>query len=794
MTPFRCVLFATVFSVVWTSHAFAQHDAFFANYCVKCHGPVEAEGDLRLDNLARQPISEGATETWTTIVEMIEAGDMPPVDQPQPKPEEAKRVVAWIGDELARASESPPALRRMNRYEYENTVRDLLGVTTDLADMLPEDSSVQGFDNVAGGLGISSILMERYLAAANAAFDDVIRRIKPLPPETRRCVLMEQKDNISSVKGNKGGVIESHGAYVDFSPGWPPARIDEAHPIEDGVYRCRIAVWPHNPNDHRTLAVGIYVGPLFGQGKRRFVGIFDVTGTPGDPRIIEFTIPLKASHSLHILPWIYPQHVTWRDKEEPRPGVAIKWVETHGPLDQEFPSYAQQKLFGCSGTLEMEEGDSVHLRHRRGVKSHFVASASPKEDVERIVGDFATRAFRRPVDEQVVRQFIDLAQARLEQGSTFEQAVRTGVTAVLCSPHFLLINKSPSVDDYAIAERLSYFLWSSMPDDELLRLAAAGKLSDTNVRREQVARMLKGPKIERLVDNFTGQWLDLREIEETTPDKKLYPEFDDLLLRSMVAETKMFFRHILDEDLSATNFVDSDFAFLNQRLATHYGIDGVRGHEQLRKVTLPADCVRGGVLTHASVLKVTANGTNTSPVLRGVWVLDNILGQPAPPPPPGVPAVEPDIRGATTIREQLDLHRENTSCARCHVRIDPPGFAMEEFDVIGGHRAWYRSIGNTGERVPKVNYRVGPTVENGGQLSDNRAFSDFVEFRNLLASDPDVMARTLVKKLLVYGRGRRLTPVDSKAVEAIVGASRENGHGLKSLIFAIVDSELFRQP
>jgi len=623
----------------------------------------------------------------------------------------------------------------------------------------------------------------------------VIRRIEPLPPETRRSVLMENKNNISSVKGNKGGVIEVEGAFIDFTAGWPPARMDEASPIEPGVYRCRVAVWPHCPNDHRTLTVGVYVGPMFGHGKRRFVGLYDVTGTPKNPRIIEFTTFMQEGHAIQVLPWVYPQHVTWRDKDdEARPGVGIVWAESHGPLDQGFPSEAQKRLFGEPETITMEEGPSHYLRHRRGVRDHYVASSAPREDAERIIRDFAPRAFRRPVDDALTDQFVQLTLARLDEGATFEQAVRAGVTAVLCSPHFLLINGEAKVDDYTLASRLSYFLWSSMPDDELTQLASEGKLIDPKVRHAQVDRMLADPKSKRFVENFTGQWLDLREIEFTTPDNKLYPEYDELLLRSMLAETRGFFRHILDNDLSVLNFVDSDFAVLNQRMATHYGIEGIRGHEDFRVVTLPEDSVRGGILTHGSVLKVTANGTTTSPVIRGVWVLDKILGQPSPPPPPGVPAVEPDIRGATTIRQQLALHRANDACARCHARIDPPGFALEEFDVIGGHRDWYRSLGGKGERVSKTNYHIGPTIQTGAELADGRKFADFVGFRELLLDDPDAIARALAEKLLVYGCGRPVGPADREAVDAVVEATRDRDFGLRSMIHAVVDSELFLTP
>jgi len=771
-----------------------EYRSFFKQHCVQCHGPEKQKAKLRLDTLSAPGSDAKARRIWAAVIDNIDSGDMPPSKQPRPNPAAAKRLIDWAADALRKSTSRLPAMRRMNRVEYEHTVQDLLGIDTPLADMLPEDSAVQGFDNVAGGLGLSAILLERYLEAANVAFDGAIRRIKPLPPATRRADLMKVKDNIESVKKKKGGVISRDGAFVDFTPGWPPARIDPAHPIEGGISRCRVAVFPHDPGSKRTLSVGIFAGPLFGPGKRRFMGMFDVTGTAQKPRVIEFTTRLAEAHTLHILPWVYPNHVTWRDKDEKRPGVAVAWAETHGPLDQDFPSKAVKQLFGPSESIFMKEGWPIWMRHRKGVKLHHVDSKSPKEDAERIIRQLMPRAFRRPVDKKLADQFVKLTLDRLDQGRTFEQAVRAGVSAVLCSPHFLLLNKEAKVDDYVLASRLSYFLWSSMPDKALLDLAAQGKLRDPKVRRAQVERMCKDPKIERFIRNFTDQWLDLRQIEFTTPDKKLYPEYDELLLRSMLAETQDFFRHVLTEDLSVMQFIDSDFTFLNQRLAAHYGIPGVQGHEKMRLVKLPADSVRGGILTHASVLKVTANGTTTSPVLRGVWILEKIVGKPAPPPPAGVPAVEPDIRGATTIRQQLKKHRENETCARCHTRIDAPGFALEEFDVIGGQRTWYRSLGKKDKSVPKKSYRIGPDVERGGQLPNGRAFKDFAEYRRIMLADPETIARSLAEKLLVYGTGRPVGASDRHVVDAVVKQAAKRQYGLRAMIHAVVESELFLEP
>lgn len=764
---------------------------FLEQHCVHCHGPDEQKGRLRLDTLTPPPAEDG---TWLAVLEAIETGDMPPRAEPRPDADAADHFINLVSRVLADAAGDPPiALRRMNRHEYEATVHDLLGIDTALADLLPEDSRTQGFDNVADGLGISAVLLEKYLEAADAAFEGVIRRIEPLPAETRRADIMQLNENRQSVEQKRGGVIEVAGSMVKFTPGWPPVRVDPVHPIEDGVYRARVAVWPHDPSD-RTLALAVFTGPLFGPGLRHFQGMFDVTGTPDNPRVIEFTASMRAEEAIHLVPWIYPEHITWRHGElEPRPGIGFAWVETHGPLDQDFPSKAQRALFGDSESIHMAEGEPHWMRHRRGVRSHYVDSTEPEADAERIIRDLAARAFRRPVPDELVDPFVDLTLGRLENGHTFEQAVRAGFTAVLCSPHFLLLNQEPQVDDHTIASRMSYFLWSSMPDDELLELAAEGRLSDAGVRRQQVDRMLEDPRSERFVRHFTGQWLDLREIDFTTPDGRLYPEFDELLQRSMVEETVRFFRHVLDENLSVRNFADSEFTVLNERLARHYDIPGVRGHEDFRLVEIPEDSVRGGLLTHGSVLKVTANGATTSPVLRGVWILDRLLGRPVPPPPSSVPAVEPDIRGAESVREQFLQHTQAETCARCHERIDPPGFALEQFDPIGGERDYYRSIGE-GPRVPLTNYHVGPEVEPHGEMWDGRRFDDFRGFREWLVEQEQTVARAVAHKLLIYGSGRAVGVMEREAVDQVLEAGREGDFGLRTMIHAVVESDLFHRP
>ncbi|MBI1367633.1 MAG: DUF1592 domain-containing protein [Planctomycetes bacterium] len=760
---------------------------FFDDHCVKCHGPDKQKGDVRLDTLSDNFADPELRETWTKIAQMIDHGDMPPKKEARPDAAAIDTVVCWIGKTMWKtASEHPLAVRRMNRLEYENTVHDLLGIDTPLAALLPEDSSVQGFDNVSDGLSISSVLLERYMEAADAAFDGVIRRIEPEPVATRRSITIEEKENKKSIEEKRAGVMEVDGSFVKFRPGWPPIRIDDAHPHETGVYHCRIAIWPYQSPDH-TPVLAVFVGPLFGPGENRFVGMFDVTGTSQEPRIIEFTTRMKEGDSMHLVPWIYPEVPGW--SKDPKPGIAVKWVETEGPLDQDFPSKAQKALFG---DLPMIETDHLWMRYRKNVRRHEVNSEHPKEDAQRILSAFIPKAFRRPVDAAGIEPYVALVDNLLDNGRTFEQAMRAGITAVLCSPQFLLINSDTRVDDYTLASRLSYFLWSSMPDDELMQLAATGKLRDPAVRDQQVERMLKDPRSQQFVTHFTDQWLDLAQIKFTTPDAKLYPEFDDLLETSMLGETRGFFRHILENDLSVTNFIDSDFAVLNERMAGHYKIDGVKGNEKFQIVKLPADSARGGVMAQASVLKVTANGTNTSPVLRGVWILDRMLGQPPPPPPAGVPAIEPDIRGATTIREQLDKHRANPSCARCHARIDPPGFALEHFDPIGLERDSYRSLGE-GKNVGK-SYKIGKPVQTDAEMSDGRSFTTFQEFRTCMMDDKMQVARSLAQKLLVYGTGRPVGVLDRPAIDGVVEYAGKNNLGLRSMIHGVVHSDLFTRP
>jgi hypothetical protein len=569
-----------------------------------------------------------------------------------------------------------------------------------------------------------------------------------------------------------------------------------------GKYHFRISGYGFQ-SEGKPVNFHVTAGTLKEVTEERLVDYFAV---PADkPTVVEFTEQLEPENRIRIvadgLPALPPAVEKVGADKYTGPGLVIQWVEIEGPLLASWPPMSHQRIFGdLKQAVVPSPSDAKRLE---------VVSPQPMEDAERILRDFARRAFRRAVTDADIQPYLARVKSKLEQNYTFEQAMRVGLRGVLISPDFLFLrektanhgvvqqdpsSKPTALDDYALASRLSYFLWSSMPDETLLKLAEEHKLREPDVLRQQVGRMLDDARAQAFTKNFTGQWLSLRAIDATAPDPKLYPEYDDILKTAMVKETTLFFDEVLKNDLSLTNFVASDFTFLNARLAKHYGIPDVEGTE-MRKVTLPPGTHRGGVLTMGSVMKVTANGTTTSPVLRGAWVLDRILGTPPPKPPADVEAIEPDIRGATTIREQLAKHRKDATCASCHTKIDPPGFALESFDVIGGWRDHYRSVGNGEPREvngKRVRFWPGPEVDPGDVLPDGRQFHDIDEFKNLLLENKDQLARGLTEKLVAYSTGAAPAAADKPAVETIVANIRNKNYGFRSLIQEIVQSPLFQ--
>lgn len=508
------------------------------------------------------------------------------------------------------------------------------------------------------------------------------------------------------------------------------------------------------------------------------------------------------------------------------PGIVCDYLDIEGPLFDSWPPPSHRRLFGDLPLVEFKPAENPHVRppqhepHRQkmfmGKNSAdpvagiwTVKSDQPLADAERLLAAFLPQAFRRPITDEVRQTYVALVQVRLNAGDGFESAMKWAYRAALCSPDFLYHVEEPAVgqvgtpatlDDYALACRLSYFLRNSMPDEPLFELAATGKLHEPDTLRAEVERLLQSPKSQRFSDDFLGQWLKLKLIAATDPDKKLYPEFSVYLQDSMVAETRAYFRELLDRNLGASYLIKSDFAMVNEKLAVHYGMAGVHG-SQIRRVALPTDSPRGAFLTQASILKITANGTTTSPVPRGAFVMDRLLGQPPEPPPANVAAVEPDVRGTTTIREQLAKHRDNATCAACHAKIDPPGFALEAFDVIGGQRHRYRSIGDgdapdRGSIDPfiSLSFKLGQPIDSAGNLCDGRAFKDILEFQSLVASDSSRLLMNLAERLTVYSTGRATIFRDRDALRDIVARTQAQGGGIRTLIHELVQSPLFQSP
>jgi hypothetical protein len=762
---------------------------FFAEHCRGCHAGAKPKGDFRLESLSQDFADDANRKQWLKVFEQVKEGTMPPAKKPRPPVKDVETLTAWISGRAAAAEIAASAsrgrvvMRRLNRAEYKNSVRDLLGVDVELDDVLPEDTSSGGFDNSAEALHVSSYLMDGYLEAADRVIDAAVAG-GPQPWTIKK--RFDVKDE-RSVKPT-GSVYRHVDDGVAIFSSWVSANIQVAlwqfTAKTRGKYRIRLSAYGFQCS--KPVTFHVMVGPS-SQVHQRLVDYFEAP--PDKPTVVEFVAVMNPQETIRVvtdgLPATPPDIAKVGADHYKGPGLVIQWIDIDGPLGDSWPPQSHRGLFG-----DLPQAPLAGRTNRREV-----VSQQPLVDAERILRDFTRRAFRRTVTEEDIQPFLARVQTQLEKNESFEQAMRVGLQAVLVSQPFLFLREKPGqLDDFAMAARLSYFLWSSTPDETLLAVAEQGKLSNPDVLREQIERMLQDPRAVAFTENFAGQWLGLRGINATMPDSMLYPEFDDMLKVSMAKETLLFFDEVLKSDLSLTNFIDCDFAILNSRLAKHYGIPGVEGLE-FRKVALPPESHRGGVLTMASVLKVTANGTTTSPILRGAWVLDRILGTPPPKPTVDVEAVEPDIRGATTIRDQLAKHRQSAECASCHIKIDPPGFALENFDVIGGWRDHYRSIG-AGEPVivdgRKKRYLNGPKVDAADVLPDGRQFQNIDEFKQLLLADKDQLARALTEKLLTYATGAAPTIGDRAEIESIVHNIAGKNYGFRSLVHEIVQSKVFQ--
>ena len=727
---------------------------FVTRYCADCHSGDEAAAGVPLDIYEKGEHVLQNRGVFEKVLANLKFESMPPEEAAElPSPEDRKAFIRVLENHLTSIDcegvldPGRVTTRRLNRVEYNLTIRDLVGVDFQPADDFPSDDVGYGFDHIGDVLSMPPLLMEKYLNAADAI---VARAIVTSNPHE--------------------SVVTRYEAERDLFRGGS-ARNSVRALASNGEIRAKLPFVFAADYVVRVRAYGQQAGPDPVRMAIRVSGkdvlTVDVPATQAEPGTYEVRVSVPAGE--HRVGVGFLNDYYRPDDPDPNQrdrNFYLDWIEVEGPLDLAPPPLPE-----------------THTRIL------FRQPASDDEQVDcarEIVERFASRAFRRPAEEAEVDRLMELYELARSDEASFEEALQIVVQAVLVSPHFLFRvelgdpahddGASRSLTSYELATRLSYFLWSSMPDEELFDLAAQDRLRDIDVLRSQVARLLGHEKSRALVENFAGQWLQIRNLERVTPDASLFPEFDEALREAMREETLCGFEHVMRENRSVLELLDSDYTFVNERLARHYGIEGISGDE-FRRVVL-ADERRGGLLTQASVLTITSNPTRTSPVKRGKWVLEQLLGTSPPPPPPGVPELEEGGEKLTgTLRQRMEQHRENAGCASCHAPMDPLGFGLENFDAVG---AWRDRDGEY-------------EIDASGELPSGQRFAGPAELRKVLVSKQDEFRRCLAEKMLVYALGRGLEYYDRCTVDQLVETLVEHDDRFESLIVAIVESVPFQR-
>ena len=759
--------------------AASADQAVIERYCVTCHNDRLETGGLSLEGVDVADVAAHA-EVWEKVVRKLRAGAMPPQPRPRPDATTYARVLTHLEaalDSVAAADPDPgrtATFRRLNRTEYQNAVRDLLALDIDVTALLPRDDSAFGFDNVNAG-GLSPTLMERYLAAAQKASRLAVGSHLPAPGS--RVVIVPadrtQEDHVSGLPfGTRGGTAVEHtfpadGEYeiqvrLQRNRNENVEGLTEPHEVEITLDGERLSVFTMEPSRNFVLQANSTYYADAGIDNHLNVRASATAG----PHVVGATFIKKNSALIETTRQPYDAHFNM--DRHPRQQPAVRSVSIVGPFDPtgvgETPS--RDRIFSCRPAS---------------------ASAQAGEDcATSILATLARRAYRRPVTVDDLDQLVGFYHQGHGEGG-FETGVETALRALLASPEFLFrIEHDPDgvapgapyrVSDLELASRLSFFLWSSLPDDELIDVAAAGELRNPAVLQAQVSRMLADPRGETLTTNFASQWLHLRNLDAVRPDARLFPDFDDNLRQGFRRETDLLFRSILDEDRSVVDLLTADYTFVNERVARHYGFPAVYG-DHFRRVALPDGSPRAGLLGHGSILTVTSYATRTSPVLRGKWILENLLGTPPPPPPANVPPLEESRSNlrVVSMRERMEAHRRNPQCAVCHRIMDPAGLSMENFDAIG---RWRDAEG-------------GAAIDAAGSLPGGADFDGVAGLRGALLDRPEVFVGTVAEKLLTYALGRGLDHADAPAVRAITRAAAADDYRLSSLILGIVESTPFQ--
>jgi Protein of unknown function (DUF1592)/Protein of unknown function (DUF1588)/Protein of unknown function (DUF1587)/Protein of unknown function (DUF1585)/Protein of unknown function (DUF1595) len=859
-----------VAGTAWAGNLSSANKQFIGKYCAECHDAATKKGGLDLTGLKFDLASPTNFSKWVLVDDRVSRGEMPPKKKARPEARDLEAFTnslasALVSVECAQfTKEGRATRRRLNRYEYENALRDLLHAPwLQIKDSLPEDGERDRFNKVGDALDVSHVQMARYLRAADYALREAMAPYAEQPSaEKRRYYARDQRSYTGPMKYSVFNTAPERATFPVLGFEGQPEVRTEKEPITvgdsnpqlrelEGVGVVASAYEPIEPkfNKFRAPVPGYYklrfntysvwVGP--GESNKWYIPNLDIVsrGHRDEPVTITSEIPPRLLRKLgdfdvtpepgihEIDTWLLagemirpdagrlfrsrPGAGRWQNplaEKEGQPGVVFRWMEVEGPIYEQWPPAGHKLLFGdlpmvTRKIAKVQENPSDTNRfgqHRfKKAPGVEVISKEPMVDAEKLLRNFIQQAYRHPTEESDVKRFLPVVRNALKLGNNFTDAMIAAYTAVLCSPEFVYLEEKPGrLDDYEVASRLAFFLWNSPPDDELRKCAAKHELVKPDVLRTQTERMLNDQKSRRFVEAFLDYWLDLRKIVATSPDGNLYSDYylDDLLEESALEETRLFFTELFHQDLPARNIVSSDFAMLNERLAAHYGLPCVEG-VALRRTPLPKDSVRGGLMTQSAVLKVTANGTTTSPVVRGAWIMERILGQKPPPPPPSVPAIDPDIRGAVTIRQQLEKHRTLESCNACHAKIDPAGFALENFDVMGGWRERYRSeaegelaqgIAKSGQ---KFAFHYALPVDASGVLPDGRAFHDVRQLKELLLADEKQIARNLARQFAVYATGAPIHFADRIEIERILERASSSHYGVRSLIHELVQSDLF---